>query len=524
LLLGVLGAALSVSHVARGGLYYDDWSIAALGRSAPRGLVHGLWLYYGQRPGQVVYYAALDSVFGAAAAPRLALAAAAAALEASLFYALLRRIGFRPRDGLACAALVLACPLSDSLWLWGVLSLASLAIAAWLLGVILALRAFERGGTRSLPLHGASLGLYAAGIVSYELTAVAGCLAGLLYVRAVGFGRARLRWAADIAVIASATLLPRLLLPIDIATPSRTQGLAGMAEHAAQIARAGAGLSGQALLPLSAVSPWAGAVAIAAVLAAAVALARRAGVQHDPRPGDGLGRWIAAAGAGAALAAAGWAVYVPAGDHYLPTASGPVNRVNALAALGLVLLVYSTLALLGRLVCRLPRLGAFAPALAAPVLALAVLAGYLDRSASDARAWDHAAAEQRAVLADLHAALPRPPADAVIFAFAVPDAVGPGVPVLGTALDLTGAVRLAYAGARMHAVPLARADQIRCGARGPAAEGVQGAFGATYLVDVRTRRAVDLTSAEVCAASTRAPHVARASAVTPNSHAPAGLS
>src|SRR4029077_19763308 len=53
LLLTLLGAALSATHIARGGLYYDDWSVAALGRSAPGGLLHGLWLYYGQRPGQV---------------------------------------------------------------------------------------------------------------------------------------------------------------------------------------------------------------------------------------------------------------------------------------------------------------------------------------------------------------------------------------------------------------------------------------------------------------------------------------
>jgi hypothetical protein len=499
LLLSALGAALTANHVAHGGLYYDDWSIAALGRSAPGGLLHGLWLYYGQRPGQVVYYAALDQLFGAAAAPRLALAGCASVLEATLFYALLRRLGFRARDGLACAALVLAFPYSDSLWLWGVLSLASLAIAAWLLGVILALRAFERVGPRSLALHGASLALYVASILSYEVTAVAACLSGLLYVRAVGVGRARLRWAADIAAIASATLLPRLLLPIDIATPSRTQGIAGMAAHAAHIASAGARLAGQALVPLSAVSPWVGALVIAAVVAASV-LARRAGCELAGRRGDLLGRWAVVACAGAALAVAGWAVDVPATDHYLPTASGPVNRVNALAALGLVLLVYSTLALLGRLAGRLLRLPAPAPALAAPVLALTVLAGYAHRGASDARAWDRAASEQREVLAALHAALAHPPADAVIFALGVPDAVGPGVPVLGTPLDLTSAARLSYASARMQALPLMRAVKIRCGARGPVVNGAQGEFGASYLVDVRTRRVLAFTSRVRCAA------------------------
>jgi hypothetical protein len=508
-LLSLIGAALCATHVAHGGLYYDDWSVAALGRSAPRGLLHGLWLFYGQRPGQVLYYAGLDNVFGAAAAPRLALAGAAAVLEASVFYALLRRLGFRARDSLACAALALAFPFSDSLWLWGILSLASLAIAAWLGGVILALRALEQRGFRSLALHGTSLALYAAGILSYEVCAVAGCLAGLLYVRAVGFAKARVRWAADVVVIASATLLPRALLPVDIATPSRTQSLAGTAGHALQIARAGARLAGQALLPLSAVSAWAGTLAIAAALAASL-LVRRARGARGVSGADALGRWLTRACAGVALAVAGWAVYAPATDHYLPTASGPLNRVNALAALGLALLIYSALALFGQLAGGLLRRRAAAAALVAPLLALALGGGYLYRSATDARAWDRAAREQRAVLADLRAALARPPADAVIFALHVPDDVAPGVPVLGTELDLTSAARLAYHSPRLWAVPLTRSTQLHCGSRGPTAAGVRGTFGASYLLDVPTRSALALTNRARCAAASGAPGAGRA--------------
>ena len=68
------------------------------------------------------------------AAARLALAAAMAVLQATVLYALLRRLGMRARDALACSALSLTFPFSDSVWLWGVLSLASVAIAASLLG------------------------------------------------------------------------------------------------------------------------------------------------------------------------------------------------------------------------------------------------------------------------------------------------------------------------------------------------------------------------------------------------------
>jgi len=61
LCLGLVALLMSVAHIRNGGFYYDDWSLIALGRSSGSGgLLHSLWLDYGQRPGQVLYYAALD--------------------------------------------------------------------------------------------------------------------------------------------------------------------------------------------------------------------------------------------------------------------------------------------------------------------------------------------------------------------------------------------------------------------------------------------------------------------------------
>ena len=135
LVLSVLGLLMCAGHIRHGGFYYDDWATLALARfSHAGGGLHGLWLYYGQRPAQVLYYAALDQLLGIDAAARLALAAAMAVLQATVLYALLRRLGMRARDALACSALSLTFPFSDSVWLWGVLSLASVAIAASLLG------------------------------------------------------------------------------------------------------------------------------------------------------------------------------------------------------------------------------------------------------------------------------------------------------------------------------------------------------------------------------------------------------
>jgi hypothetical protein len=496
-LLALLALVMSASHVRHGGLYYDDWTVLALGRfPPPGGLLHGLSLYYGQRPGQVLYYAAFDQLLGAHVAPRLALAAAMVALQATLVYVLLRRLGLLARDALACAALSLAFPFSDSVWLWGILSLASLAIAASLLGVILALRAFERRGTRALALHATSLALYLIGILSYEIFAVAGALAGLLYVRAVGLARARARWALDVGAIAAAVVLTRALLPIDYATPSRAQALTGTLHHAVLMAQGGARVAGAAILPIGGVSAWVGFALLLAVIALAGALRLRL------PPGDGtrreLGRWLQIAGAGLALAAAGWAVYLPAPDHYLPSSAGTVTRVNALAAIGIAVLVYASLMLLGRTAGRIARAPASAGAAAATALAVALCIAYLHRSAADAGAWNAAASDQRAVLADLRAGLPRAPRAAVIFAFDAPLRVGPGVPVLNTRLDLTSAVRISYGSPSLTALPLARATEVSCGRRGPLADGVGGRYGNSYLLDVRARHASLLADPAQC--------------------------
>src|SRR5271165_4522196 len=495
--LGLITLLMCSVHIRAGGFYYDDWDVLALGRfPSPGGLLHALWLDYGQRPGQVLYYAALNAAFGVNAAPRLAFAAAMLLLEATCLYVLLRALGLGVRHALAIAALSLTLPFSDSVWLWGILSLTSLAIAAALLGVLLALRALQHSGARAPALHVASLSLYAASILSYEVFAVAGCLAGLLYTRVVGFRRARARWALDVMTIAGVLLVARGLLPIDVATPSRMQSPAGMVGHAGLIVRNGAELAGAAVLPLVGLDPWVGVGLLASVLAAAAWRYRRLVPGSDERAE--LGRWLAIAGAGALVALAAWSVYVPAPDHYLPTEVGTVNRTNAGAAIGIALLVYACLVLLvGMLAARLRvRAGLAALALCAAVLALG--GAYVAQTSRDARAWDAAAADQRRLLADVHALLPSLPPAAAVYAFDAPQAVGPGIPVLNTALDLTSALRISYASPALLGAPVAGAGAVSCAARGPSADGVAGVWGDSYLIDADRHRAVRLTGRAQC--------------------------
>ncbi len=503
----LLAVLMCSGHILHGGFYYDDWSLAALARfSAPGGLLHGLWLDYGQRPGQVAYYALLDRAFGLQAAPRLALAAAMLVLEVTCLYALLRQLGLAARDALAMAALTLLFPFSDSVWLWGVLSLTSLAVAAALLGLTLALRALQSSGVRALALHGASLLLFIASICSYEVFAVAGCLAGLLYASVVGFRRARARWAADVVAIVLTLGLARAVLPIDVATPSRTEPLAGMVAHAGLIAAAGARLIGAAALPIAGVSPWLGCCLLAAALAAAALQALRLAA-GDPARAE-LRRWLGLAGAGVLVASASWAVYVPATDHYAPSTAGTVNRVNAAAAIGVAILIYSCLMLLMRTFAQLAHLPRRTAQLGVIAAALLLGGAYLGRAAGDARAWDAAAADQRRLLGDLHAALPRLAPGAAVFVLGAPLSVGPGVPVLNTPLDLSSAMRISYSSPQLLGVPLARGASVACGPRGPLAGAFAGAYGESYLLNVgaggpSAPRLVRLLGRAQCASAVR---------------------
>ncbi len=94
--------------------------------------------------------------------------------------------------------------------------------------------------------------------------------------------------------------------------------------------------------------------------------------------------------------------------------------MNAAAAIGIVILVYSCLVLLARMLVGLVRLPGAAAGLGATAAALALGTAYVRQTAADARAWDAAAADQRQLLADMHVVLPRPPQSAVIYVFDTP--------------------------------------------------------------------------------------------------------
>jgi hypothetical protein len=480
----VLGGAAFVGHVRHGGFYYDDWGVLSVVRFPPAraGALQALWRLYGRRPGEVVWYAALEGVLGSHPHWQLALAGALLVAEVVCLFALLRRLGMATLAAGAIAALVLLFPFSDSLWLWSILTTNTLTATLFLIGIALALRALDTPGWRGRMLHGISLALYLVGIFTYgEAFAVLGCLAGLLYVRSAGWRRARVRWGVDVVAIGASLAFIRVALPKDVVTPYPRLSARHMWLHAGDIA------SGAARVLAAAIEPLGRPAALLVIgLLVALLLARA----RDRR-------WLAVAAAGLAVAATAWVVYVPADYIYSPASPGTGNRVNGLAAIGLAIFLYASAVLILRRT-------------ALALLATTVLAaGYVHRIAADGGAWDRAASEQAQVLSTIRAHLQRPPAHAAFLVADWPQSAAPGVPVYGEPYYLSGALRWAFADPTLAGAQVDHTTRWSCRRRDvvishlPYAPPLVAPYWRAYLVDVRADHVLALRRQERCQALAR---------------------
>lgn len=478
-LFALLGLAVFAGHIRQGGFYYDDWGVLSVVRFPPHGesALEALWPFYGRRPGQVAWYGALESVLAFHVHRQLALAALLLVVEVTCLFALLRRLGMARIAAGAIAALVLLFPFSDSLWLWPILTTNTLTTALYLIGILLALRALDAPGWRGIAQHAGSLALYLVGIFTYgESFALLGCLVGLLYVRSVGWRRARVRWAVDVIAITVSLVFTRLVLPKDVVTPYPRLSLHHMWLQAGDIASA-------AVRVLTAAAEPFGRPDLLIVLAvlAALLIARA----RDRR-------WLAIAAAGLLVAAAAWAVYVPADYIYSPTSPGTGNRVNGLAGIGVAIFLYAAAMLIVRRTAL------------ALLIALVLGVGYAHRIAADARVWNRAALEQTQILATIRAHVPRPPANAKFFITDWPQSAGPGVSVYGEPYYLSGALKWAFADRTLAGAQIAHATGLVCGSRHviashlPYAPPLIADYSRAYLVDVRAGRVLVLKEPGQC--------------------------
>jgi hypothetical protein len=504
--LAALAAAIYGHHAIHGGFIGDGWANVGIYELAPKhGLAGGIESFLAQpsispRPLYAVYLTALNMVLGTHMGLWLAWLVATNVLMCASVYALLRELDFARLDAGLMATLLLIFPAASSLRLWTAVVQAPLAIALTAVGFLVALRAFDSRGGRRLALHGASLALFAASLLLYEIALPVMLASVLLYRFRVPWRVASTRWVADCGV-----LLP-LALAVTRSSAAGTQQGDGMWDHAAAIFDQAQTLLATVVLPLGS-DRWHVLALVAMVPLAAIAVRSR--LPRDDPARATLRRWLTVVLAGLVVAGLGYAIYVPGIDYYSPMGLGIANRVNAVPGVGWVLVVYGIVRLAATMAFR----GlASAPLLGAGLsLAACVLLGasWVQATARDADAYERAYLEGARVLSLVQAAVPDPPEHSAIWTFGQPVEIRPGIPVFGNTWDFPTSLQLRYgtpAIAGYVGFPGTtfdcQADRIVPGGnpnyQGANAELFAVGYGRTYFVDATTGRSQRIRTPAQC--------------------------
>jgi hypothetical protein len=504
--LGVLTVAVFLSHVQHGGFVLDDWSNRT---SYLYGGHHGAFGFVsaffdrlpGSRPGLRAYTVLTQQLFGAHMKLHLAFAVGVGWLLSVELYLLLRLARLAPLHAGLIAMLVLLLPASDATRLYAGATFVALVLAFFCAGLLLAIRALsaERRGA-----------LFAAGAVllwglSWSLHETAsGAIVVALAVCCVLAFRARAR---PPAAVFGATLLATPLLLL-LRPAQQAQSFGTDVFHAGTIARQSGTVFARSAVPFGQPSRAVVLALLAVIAAAGIAAALRWSAERRER--SDLRRWLLLAGASALLVVIAYIPYLPSSPvWYEPLSAGPSNRINALAGIGYVGLVYGlggvavTLAVGRRLA-----LAAVLPAL----LALVVGAGYLHQVRRDAGIWNRAFAAEESALAVVRQAVPGPAHGTVFYMFGHQPTLEGGVPVFGATWDLRAAVRLTYRDRTLDGVPVVPGTAIVCGPSSmyPTGNGYDASFASPYghqvLINVATGAAERVDSPRAC--RTRAPDFA----------------
>jgi len=513
LLLVLVGAAGFGSHVIEGGFVMDDWSNLAKTQylasccgpgSTGQGLrdlptVAGNMLNdgpAGYHLGLTVVAPIAHFLLGIHMGYHLALALALGVAMSACLYALLRVLGLAALHSAVIAALVLLFPFSDSTRLWAMASFNQLAVVLTLLGALLALRGLRaRGAGAQVALHASALVLCVAGMAIYELSAGLVVLSFLLYA-----GRTSWRGVAVRAVVDVLVTLIALRVLVAVTLPRGVLPLAEWPGHARLIAEQALLVLGRVVLPFDGLPHRAlGALVLAALVAAGLAWWRLPAGHVLRAP---LRPWLVLAAGGLATVVAGYLPVVPS-FYGAPLDAGIENRLNMIAGVGYVALVYAAAGLAGTaLAHRLRRPPTWA--LAAPLVAAAVTtAGFLLLLGDSKRAYADSHREQVRVLRAI-GAVPRVPV-ATFFTFGGPSFTAPGVPVFAWIWDLNNAAKVWLQAPDVQAHPMLQGSFVQCAAdgvypQGPFGNGAhqRGTYGATYFVNTETGAATFVRSRAEC--------------------------
>jgi hypothetical protein len=440
--LAVLGVVVYGNQALHGGFVGDAWTIRAWFQLYPHGeffgtVGHFLELHTMQtRPLNGVYRTVLNYAFGGEMGAWFVWQIASNVLMSTLLYVLLRRLAFPALDAVLIAVLVFLFPAALSLRFWTPVLHAPLAISFAILGFLAAFSAFDSTSKRrSRLLHGVSLLLYLASLLLYEVALPIMLLSVLLYRLRVPWGTAVRRWLVDLVVLLT------VALTVTRSSGSHAQAGSGALPHLWRILQDSPRLLADRLLPLPGPG-WALVLVIALIAAAAFWIQRKPSRSEPERAA--IRRYLAILGAGAAVVLLGYALYVPGLDYYEPTAPGIADRINAVPAIGWVLLLYASLALLALLVLGGSRRRDRLMPLVLSVGSALLVVAWLPLIATESRHYIDGFEEGQRTLAVVRAAVPEPPTGSTIWTFGQPVEISPGVPVFGNTWDMTYSVQLMY--------------------------------------------------------------------------------
>lgn len=509
LVLAVVAAIVYGPHTIDGGFISDAWRIRAAYEYPPDpGLFDTIGYFLDQpnvipRPLQAFYFAGQNVLFGSSMSLWLGWLVVLSVVMSTSLYLLLRQLDFARIDAGAIAVLVSIFPAASAIRFW-IAPVSSLTISFALIGFVLALHAFRAEGRRRLVLHGVSLALFVASLLSYELMLPIMLASVLVYRLRVPWRLAVRRWLVDCAV----------LLPL-VVTVTRSDGSSwevqssrAMWDHFAVIWEQARTLFATAVLPFDP-AEWLALTLVVIVPLVALVVCRRLD-PRDPVRAE-LRRWLMTVAAGLAVVALGYSIYVPAMDYYVPLGQGIANRTNAVPSIGWVLLLYGLIMLVATLAARRvarPRRVASAVGIAACVV---VSVGWVQSIDRDSDAYIRAYEEGQRVLRTVAAAVPAPPPSSTIWTFGQPVEIVPGVPVFGNNWDMTSSVQLMHDDPTLASYVAFPDTTFDCRDGGVYPGGVYAAggirvhpgdyssrYGLTYFVDTSTGRVERIDSRSQC--------------------------
>lgn len=484
-LLFVLTVLAYGPHARDGGFTLDDWANGA--GSLYSGGFDGALDYFADltayRPVLVLYVPLTYEIFGTSMGLHLAWAAGIGMAVSCLLYAILRTLRLAPVHAGLIAALVLIYPWFDATRFWATASQVTLGVAIAAAGLWVALIGLRRESWR---WHVGALLLYVASLLTYEIALALIAGFGLVYLGAAGWRAARWRWATDLVVVVAGVAW------VSSQTTRESGGMSQNLDHLEQIVRQGGELLGRTGWPLG--LPRTSLVLLSLLAVAAVAIVVWRLDRGRAERGTAMTPWLLIGLGGLGVAAAGWVVFVPADPYYTPSVFGITNRVNGLAGVGLVMIVYAALGVLGSLLGRLADRRWLVATSVTAVLAIGLGFAYKGVVERHGDIWSTAFRAQMAGLGQMKSQFPTLPDGTTVYAAGYPAYQTLGVPIFSTTWDVNGAIKLQYQDGDLAAFPVLPDMRLVCRREGvtlmlgPDPVGGTTPYGSARFLDVPTGR------------------------------------